>query len=154
MQGEIGTKKEPHIYDHIRQDMARLALAGLRRPAYAGIFRTRSDTRVPAWTAEILLDGYRRSLDVTLARTRGKPEADPGRSASFRARITGLRPFAARLDIPMTGSVRNGQSILTGSVGLGAAVLHLSAIPSRSADGRPLLHCQLEIRQGREGAPS
>lgn len=139
--------RPPHLYDHLRQDMARLALAGLRRPVYVATFQKHSRSRSPGWTAEIMLDGYQRSLKITISPRRRKADVHV-------ARLHGLRPFANRLDIALSAPARRGPVILSGAVALGPAWLHLSIISSQTVNGRTLPIGQLEIEHGNGGTRS
>jgi len=133
--------------EDMRGRIASLALAGLQRPIYAGVFHPLPKRKHPAWTCDLPLDGYNRHLNITFCR---KPVRTPARDTElcYRGRMTGLRPFFQRRDfelLPPAGDALGRR--LIGRIDLHIAVLKVSVLPCRGADDHRLMIGLLEVQR-------
>lgn len=118
-----------------------LALAGLQQPVYACVLHRQSQRNV--WIGEVLLDGYRRRLRVTMTR---RPARAGGRGVHYRVRLSGLR-LAARartLDLERIAPAC-GRPVLAGRLDLGAATLAITVLETETGMGRGHVVCLLEV---------
>ena len=131
--------------DKVKQQFAEYALAGLRRPVYAGVFQKLAGMKTPTYICDLILDGYQRNLTIHLKEL----ATDAGEENSqqrYLATIQNLplrqkqKPFElSRID-PGTG-----RSYLKGALDLGTAQLVTTVLPHCDAYGLNPWVCVLEI---------
>jgi hypothetical protein len=115
--------------------IAELALAGLQRSAYAGVFRMVSPPKTAAWICDLQLDGYNRQLEFKVWCQRLRTSTDDERH-HYQGRLSGLRPFFQRCDFDLFAPASNASDqCLIGHIDLHIAMLSMSVLVCKGADG-------------------
>lgn len=121
--------------DHASQQFAEHVLAGLRRPAYSGVFRRLPGTKTPTYLCELLLDGHHRNLTIrlkTLATETNQESVRPRHVATIKGLPLSWKhtPFDLVRHDPA-----NGYHHLKGMLDLGAGQLAMTV----------LSHCNVRV---------
>ena len=130
-----------------QRDIASLALADLQRSAYSAVLLAVLNRKHPTWKGDLLLDGYKRHLSITVSRMGVQM---PTGETRFRdlGRMTGLRPFFQRRDFELfaaDGDVSAPR--LIGRVDLQIAFLHVSVLSCAGANGGKVKIALLEVQR-------
>ncbi|SFO27092.1 hypothetical protein SAMN04487859_1223 [Roseovarius lutimaris] len=130
--------------EQARQAFAGLALAGVRRPAYAGDFQRLAGTKIPTYICDLILDGHQRNLTIRLKMEAREVDQENIRHR-YMATIQGLRfslnqgPFDLFEHNP-----KNERACLKGVMDLGATQLVMTVLPHYTAHGFNPWICVLE----------
>jgi hypothetical protein len=117
-----------------------LALAGLQQPVYACVLHRQPPRET--WIGEVLLDGYRRRLRVTMTR---RPARAGGHGVHYRVRLSGLRLAARVRTLDLERMEASGRPVLAGRLGLGTATLAITVLETETGTGRTRVVCLLEV---------
>lgn len=117
-----------------------LALAGLQQPVYACVLHRQHERET--WIGEVLLDGYRRRLRVTMTR---RPPHAGGHGGRYRVRLSGLRLAARARILDLERMDASGRPLLAGRLDLGAAALAITVLEAETGTGRTRVVCLLEV---------
>ncbi len=119
--------------EQVRQTFVGLALSGLRRPAYSGVFLRRAGTKIPTYICDLILDGHQRNLTIRLK----MEPCDVGQENirhRYMATIQGQRLLTeyGPFDL-IEANPKNECARLQGSMNLGAAQLVVTVLPHWNA---------------------
>jgi len=130
--------------EQVSQTFAALALAGLRRPAYAGVFQRLAGTKIPTYICDLILDGHQRNLTIRLKMKTREVDQENIRHR-YIATIQGLR-FSLKqgpFDL-LEHNPKNERAHLKGAMDLGATQMVMTVLPHCNADGFNPWICVLE----------
>ncbi|MFD0858600.1 hypothetical protein [Roseovarius aquimarinus] len=136
-----------------QREIARLALAGLKRPAYSGVLLDVPNRKHSTWKGDLLLDGYNRHLTITVCRMRDKRPTGEMRFQNW-GRITGLWPFFQRRDFELIAADDHvSDPRLKARIDLQVAVLNISIFFCAGVNGDKLKIALLEVLRASLAGP-
>ncbi|MEX1235995.1 MAG: hypothetical protein WEB56_13515 [Roseovarius sp.] len=133
--------------DDTERRVASLTLAGLLRPAYAGVFQKMSASKNVAWSCDLPLDGYNRHLEFKFWRRPVRTSSN-GERLYYRGRLSGLRPFFGQCDFDLFAPADKARDHrLIGTIDLHIAVLNMTVMDFTRADGARRMVGLLEVER-------
>ena len=119
--------------EQVRQTFVGLALSGMRRPAYCGVFQRLAGTKIPTYICDLILDGHQRNLTIRL-KMEPREVGQENIRRRYMATIQGQRllseygPF-----ILIEVNPKSERACLQGSMNLGAVQLLMTVLPHCNA---------------------
>jgi len=136
---DTANRKRRATTDQVQRDYTAHALAGLRQPNYAGVFRKVEGVLEPTFLAEIKLDGFERDIEVRVIARR-----DEERTLYFQGLLSGLQLKSDTRHFKLTRD-KTAPNHYHGTIALHKTRLIISLLLILSATETPIHLCLLEV---------
>lgn len=125
--------------EQARKNLTDYALAGLRRPHYAGVFRKIEGAASPTFLAKIELDGFERHLEIRVAVQR-----DKAGQRYLKGLLSGVSLLSETRRFELTRDI-GGADRYSGTIELHGACLIVSVLPITTVNSGRIYLCHMEV---------
>ncbi|MGQ3489379.1 hypothetical protein [Roseovarius pacificus] len=125
--------------EQAKKDVTDYALAGLRRPHYAGVFRKIEGAATPTFLAKIELDGFERHLEIRISVQR-----DKAGQRYLKGLLSGVSLLSEARRFELTRDI-GGADRYSGTIGLHGACLIVSVLPITTVNSGRIYLCHMEV---------
>jgi len=125
--------------EQAKKDVTDYALAGLRRPHYAGVFRRIEGATSPTFLAKIELDGFERHLEIRVSVQR-----DKAGQRYLNGLLSGVSLLSEARRFELTGD-SGGADRYSGAIELHGVCLIVSVLPITTINSGRIYLCHMEV---------
>ena len=125
--------------EQAKKDVTDYALAGLRRPHYAGVFRKIEGAANPTFLAKIELDGFERHLEIRVAVQR-----DKAGQRYLDGLLSGVSLLSETRRFELTRDA-GGADRYSGTIHLHGACLVINVLPTTAVNSGRIYLCHMEV---------